>query len=174
MLIFFKVRGTRLCKKKSLQEPNSFLGMRGVVGTSALVATSGLVASVLVLVGLRHLRLEVVDVLGRVRVGLGFGAGVVQVGGRGVGDGGHGGRGGGAYKVHGDVEEADDHDEAANQDVEPLPGEGQETHANIDWSERYHTETGISRDAYRGLFFFVARWQMGRAAYKNHGRGVKT
>jgi len=56
----------------------------------------------------------------------------VQVGGRGIGDGRHRGRGCCADIVHGDVENTYDHDNSSDQDVEPLPGEGEETHADVE------------------------------------------
>lgn len=143
-------------RKTKAGSPASFLSTRGVVGARILVGANALVlvgASALVLVGLGqlglrqlgwghlglghlglgHLGLEIVDALGRVRVGLGFAAADVQIGGGRIGDGGHGGRRGGADIVHGDVEQTDDHDEAADHDVEPLPGEGQDAYANVDW-----------------------------------------
>lgn len=78
----------------------------------------------LALVGLRHVRLQVLILSSRVGVRITRGGTRVKVVGRGVWDGRHGRRRSSADEMHGDVEETDGHDEASDQDVEPLPGEG--------------------------------------------------
>lgn len=78
----------------------------------------------LALVGLSHVRLQVLMLSSRVGVGVTRVGTRVKVVGRSVWDGRHGGRRGSADEMHGDVEETDGHDEASDQDVKPLPGEG--------------------------------------------------